>query len=141
VRAVLWKKQFSHKEGNVFRRESSKHPCHRFSAPDGLGEIMDERERIIATRYGLRHQLEKTQEELRELNTAILKHLAGPTPKTREAVIEEVIDCEVLFEQLKYLLSVGDREANLYKDFKINRQLARIGEWEKIPKGGDDVGQ
>ena len=53
---------------------------------------MDERERIIATRYGLRHQLEKTQEELRELNTAILKHLAGPTPKTREAVIEEVND-------------------------------------------------
>lgn len=102
---------------------------------------MDERERIIATRYGLRHQLEKTQEELRELNTAILKHLAGPTPKTREAVIEEVIDCEVLFEQLKYLLNVGDREANLYKDFKINRQLARIGEWEKIPKGGDNVGQ
>lgn len=137
----MWKKQFSHKEGNVFRRESSKHPCPRFSAPEGLGEIMDERERIIATRYGLRHQLEKTQEELRELNTAILKHLAGPTPKTREAVIEEVIDCEVLFEQLKYLLNVGDREANLYKDFKINRQLARIGEWEKIPKGGDNVGQ
>ena len=56
-------------------------------------------------------------------------------------MIEEVIDCEVLFEQLKYLLNVGDREANLYKDFKINRQLARIGEWEKIPKGGDNVGQ
>ena len=102
---------------------------------------MDERERILATRYTLRHQLGKTQEELRELNTAILKHLAGQTPKTREAVIEEVIDCEVLFEQLKYLLSVGDREANLYKDFKINRQLVRIGEWEKVPKGGDNVGQ
>lgn len=102
---------------------------------------MDERERIIATRYGLRHQLEKTQEELRELNTAILKHLAGPTPKTREAVIEEVIDCEVLFEQLKYLLNVHPREVNLYKDFKINRQLVRIGEWDKVPKGVADVGQ
>ncbi len=102
---------------------------------------MDERERILATHYGLRHQLEKMQEELRELNTAILKHLAGPTPKTREAVIEEAIDCEVLFEQLKYLLNVCDREVNLYKDFKINRQLVRIGAWEKVPKGGDNVGQ
>lgn len=102
---------------------------------------MDERERIIATHYGLRHQLEKTQEELRELNTAILKHLAGPTPKTREAVIEEAIDCEVLFEQLKYLLNVCDREVNLYKDFKINRQLVRIGAWGNVPKGGSNVGQ
>ena len=101
---------------------------------------MVKRERIIATHYGLRHQLEKTQEELRELNTAILKHLASPTPKTREAVIEEAIDCEVLFEQLKYLLNVRDREVNLYKDFKINRQLVRIGAWESVPKGGANVG-
>lgn len=102
---------------------------------------MDERERILATHYGLRHQLEKTQEELRELNTAILKHLAGPTPKTREAVIEEIVDCDILFDQLTHLLAVRPGEVSLYRDFKINRQLVRIGAWEKVPKGGDNVGQ
>ena len=89
---------------------------------------MDDRERILAAHYGLRHQLEKTQEELRELNTAILKHLASPTPKTREAVIEEIVDCDILFDQLTHLLAVRPGEVGLYRDFKINRQLVRIGE-------------
>lgn len=80
----------------------------------------------IANHYGLAHQLRKTQEELHELDEAIRDHLATPTVKTREKVVEEVIDCEVMLEQVKHLMRLAEEELNIYREFKIRRQLNRI---------------
>ncbi len=82
--------------------------------------------RSLANHYGLTQQLRKTQEELHELDEAIRDHLATPTSKTRESVVEELIDCEIMLEQIKHLLGVGDTELKIYREFKILRQFNRI---------------
>lgn len=84
--------------------------------------------RELASHYGLNSQLRKTQEELRELESAIRDHLATPTLKTREGIVEELTDCELLFAQLKHLLGVPEEELDLYREFKIHRQFLRLGE-------------
>lgn len=85
----------------------------------------------LANHYGLTHQLRKTQEELHELDEAIRDHLATPTTKTRESVVEELVDCELMLEQIKYLLGAIDDEISLYREFKIRRQFKRIGRSEE----------
>lgn len=83
--------------------------------------------RELANHYGLTHQLRKTQEELHELDSAIRDHLATPTTKTREAVVEELVDCELMLEQIKHLIGANEEEVRLYREFKIRRQFDRIG--------------
>ena len=83
--------------------------------------------RALATHYGLNSQLRKTQEELHELDFAIRDHLATPTPKTRENIVEELTDCELLFAQLKHLLNISEEELDLYCEFKTHRQAIRLG--------------
>lgn len=72
----------------------------------------------IADHYGLKHQLGKCKEELGELIEAI-------DSKNDEAIIEELADVEIMTEQLKQLMC-ADRVVDLYKDYKIARQLRRI---------------
>ena len=74
----------------------------------------------IATHYGLKHQLVKCKEELGELIEAI-------DSANDEAIIEEIADVEIMTEQLKHLMR-ADRVVELYKDYKIARQLRRIAE-------------
>lgn len=73
---------------------------------------------FIAHRYGKEHQLEKCKEEINELIEAI-------DSKDEEAIIEEIADVEIMIDQVKYLLC-AERLVELYKDYKIQRQLTRI---------------
>ena len=74
----------------------------------------------IANHYGLKHQLVKCKEELGELIEAI-------DSANDEAIIEEIAVVEIMTEQLKQLMC-ADRVVELYKDYKIARQLRRIAE-------------
>lgn len=74
----------------------------------------------IANHYGLNHQLVKCKEELGELIEAI-------DSANDEAIIEEIADVEIMTEQIKQLMC-ADRVVELYKDYKIARQLRRIAE-------------
>ncbi|NWO23156.1 hypothetical protein [Mogibacterium timidum] len=76
--------------------------------------------KYIANHYGKEHQLEKCKEELGELIEAI-------DSLDERAIIEEIADVEIMTEQLKQLMCT-DRVVELYKDYKIARQLRRIAE-------------
>lgn len=72
----------------------------------------------IAYHYGKFHQLEKCKEELNELIEAI-------ESKDEESIIEEIAGVEIMTEQIKQLMC-ADKVVELYKDYKIQRQLTRI---------------
>jgi len=78
-----------------------------------MTDLMD-----IANHYGLKHQLVKCKEELGELIEAI-------DSMNDEAIIEEIADVENMTYQLKHLMC-ADRVVDLYKDYKIARQIRRI---------------
>ena len=72
----------------------------------------------IAYHYWKFHQLEKCKEELNELIEAI-------ESKDEESIIEEIADVEIMTEQIKQLMCAV-KVVELYKDYKIQRQLTRI---------------
>ncbi len=74
--------------------------------------------RVIAMFYGNEIQYDKLQEELGELIEAI-------DSLDERAIIEEVADVENMTYQLKHLMC-ADRVVDLYKDYKVARQLRRI---------------
>ena len=80
--------------------------------------MINEDLKCIADHYGRIHQLEKLKEELNELIEAI-------NSMNDVAIIEEIADVEIMTNQLKYLMR-AERLVELYKDYKIQRQLARI---------------
>lgn len=86
---------------------------------------------LIATHYGLRHQLEKTQEELRELHEAINEHRRFHNPFTKAHIAEEVADVFVTCMQILDLMNIGTDEVLARARFKVNRQLWRISEEKK----------
>lgn len=77
--------------------------------------------KYIADHYGKEHQLEKCKEELNELIEAI----DSRDSRDDEAIIEEIADVEIMIDQVKYLMC-AERLVELYKDYKIQRQLTRI---------------
>lgn len=96
---------------------------------------------LIANKYGYELQSRQCIEELSELIQAICKdkrkrtatsnnsEIIKPISKFSETgshVIEEIADCEIMFEQLKLLMDCSD-EVEKVKISKINRQLERIG--------------
>ena len=74
--------------------------------------------KYIANHYGLKHQLVKCKEELGELIKAI-------DSLDEKAIVEEIADVEIMTEQLKYLMRT-EPSVEIYKDYKIARQLRRI---------------
>ena len=86
--------------------------------------MINEDLKYIADHYGLEHQLGKCKEELSELIEAI-------DSANDEAIIEEIADVEIMTEQLKQLMC-ADRVVELYKDYKIARQLRRIAEYPSL---------
>lgn len=78
----------------------------------------------IASHYGLCNQLRKTLEEIGELHEAIEGYMNGTDTKAH--VIEEMADVEVMTAQLQLLLD-AEEEVERVKEFKINRQIERIG--------------
>ena len=91
----------------------------------------------IAKHYGYEPQSRQLIEEMAELTVAINKNWrainygtadeegAKKVLETRERVIEEIADVEIMLEQIKYMLDAYSSIAE-YKAQKLDRQLKRI---------------
>lgn len=85
-------------------------------------------ERAIET-YGKDMQLTVAVEEFSELIKEICKHKRGND--NRDAIIEEIVDCLIMMEQLKIIFDIKESETNavFYEKFaRLERRLAERSE-------------
>ena len=98
---------------------------------ESKGEEMKEKIQKIADHYGLRHQLNKSVEELVELILAIQDYSIKLSSKDDDIsvshMVEEMADVSIMIEQLMYLTE-SKEEFEMYRELKINRQIGRIAE-------------
>lgn len=90
----------------------------------------------IINHYGIEHQLRKFQEEVFELNEAIITHELKKSVEyeiplteiigTREHITEEIADVFNLVEQFMYFYNIDIQDVIEIKHKKIHRQLERI---------------
>lgn len=91
----------------------------------------DEKPQHHRKTYGNDAQEDMAIEECSELVKAILKLRRSDekTAETREAVIDEIADVQIMLSQLEIIFNcVAEVEDRI--DFKINRQMGRIKERE-----------
>ena len=86
---------------------------------------MDSRLQYIADHYGFQHQCIKTVEELNELGVKLAK--SATKNSLRLDAIEEIADVEIMISQIKYLAHISEDDINDAIEYKIQRQLFRIG--------------
>lgn len=79
--------------------------------------------KLAMEKYGERHQVAKTYEELSELQDELHKHLEGENSKQEMA--EEIADVEIMLEQMKQHFGFGSL-VELYKQGKVNRLKERL---------------
>ena len=79
---------------------------------------------MIADHYGIKEQLRQLAEECCELAVEA-NHSArkGTTVK----IIEEIADVVIMMEQIIYLAGIDRKDIDEVIDYKLNRQLERIG--------------
>ena len=90
----------------------------------------------IINHYGIKSQQRKLQEEVFELQEAIINaennRLIGISRKPSELAIEhiaeEIADCYVMLNQFQYYYGIEDKDINDIMISKIDRQLNRIKE-------------
>jgi len=83
----------------------------------------------IANHFGEKTQLDKTKEELVELEDAITDYTRDPLPFTHkniQHIAEEMADVHIMLEQVAYLLGIKDSDLNEIIIEKIARTLERI---------------
>ena len=84
--------------------------------------------RQILCHYGIRPQIDKLREELRELDEAAgEKCINGDLASAANHFIEELADVTIMIEQMKLAMTTGEQA--LYYTIinqKIERQLGRI---------------
>lgn len=80
---------------------------------------------FLINHYGTRIQQDIAIEELSELQKAIIKYRREPSDKTKEAVVEEIADVQVMLEQLKMIFYCRTKIDEIM-DAKIDRQIKRI---------------
>ena len=78
----------------------------------------------ILKHYGESSQLRKLAEECGEAVQAALKYDYRANEITKQALITEIADLEIMVQQIKFV--VGYETVNKEIDFKLNRQLERI---------------
>ena len=78
----------------------------------------------IADHYGIKEQLRQLAEECCELAVEA-NHSArkGTTVK----IIEEIADVAIMMEQIIYLVGIDRKDIDEVIDYKLNRQIERIG--------------
>ena len=97
----------------------------------------------IIEHYGINNQQRKLEEEVFELQEAImeLQHYEEyacdfdyqtTLKKQKEHIAEELADVMVILEQFKRYYNISDDEIEKIKEFKVKRQLERIDNNEKI---------
>lgn len=84
----------------------------------------------ILRHYGVSSQLRKLAEECGEAVQAALKYDYRADEITKQALITEIADLEIMVQQIKFL--VGYEKVNKEIDFKLNRQLERIKNGKEI---------
>ena len=84
----------------------------------------------ILKHYGVSPQLRKLAEECGEAVQAALKYDYRANEITKQALITEIADLEIMVQQIKFV--VGYEKVNKEIDFKLNRQLERIKNARKI---------
>ena len=89
---------------------------------------------FLATHYGLRHQLGKLRDEIRELDDAILEHEQFHNPYTKAHIAEELADVYVVARQIMHLMNIQVSEMVDRAEFKTNRQMWRV---QKNERGTD----
>ena len=80
---------------------------------------------FLINHYGTKKQQDIAIEELAELQKAIIKYRREPSDKTKEAVVEEIADVQVMLEQLKMIFSCKSKTDEIM-DAKIDRQIKRV---------------
>jgi len=85
-----------------------------------MSKKTDEDLRKIIDHYGLSHQLRKLQEEVWELNEAILSNMP------QERVTEELADCFVVLNQIRVYVTTDDLLLQSYIREKVQRTLNRM---------------
>lgn len=90
----------------------------------------DRRLAMIARHYGLRPQLKKTNEELRELIRAIqtlrfMLWIDRAEKEHFEHVHEEIADVRIMLDQIE-LLTGGNQSCSEWRTAKLDRQIQRI---------------
>ena len=92
----------------------------------------------IINRYGINNQQRKLQEEVFELQEAIIKYEdyayenydygVGKVEwgKWREHIAEEIADVMVMLKQFQYFYGITDGKIEKVMEFKVDRQLERI---------------
>lgn len=92
---------------------------------------MDERIRKISSYYGFRSQEMQLMEEMGELIQAVSKFERAENPpeayETMQAIIEELVDVQIMIEQFRELLNVSDERFEEIYNNKLERQIKRIG--------------
>lgn len=68
---------------------------------------------------GKERQLIIAMEEMSELTKELSKHIRGYD--NRNNIVEELADCEVMFDQLKEIFEIKDDDVNLEKMRKARR--------------------
>lgn len=91
---------------------------------------MDKRIKTIAKHYGFEAQAEKSIEEMGELISAIVKWKQSGEYEDYLHMTEELVDVEIMVQQLKheiYSTKDGEERYKKMREFKLNRQIERIG--------------
>jgi len=70
--------------------------------------------------FGVENQILKCIEELSELIKELAKN------NNRNAIIEEIADCEIMLEQMKLAYYIDTQEIEDWKKEKINRVIMKI---------------
>ena len=78
----------------------------------------------ILKHYGVSPQLRKLAEECGEAVQAALKYDYKANEITKQLLINELADVEIMLQQLK--LAIGYETVNKEIDFKLNKQLREI---------------
>ena len=95
----------------------------RFPVPEGLEEAID--------RWGSDRQMIKCCEEMGELTQAICKRFdRGPGTDDAfevEAIVEEMVDVEIMLEQLRLILKVDPAMEQRWLERKLRRLMVRLG--------------
>ena len=88
-------------------------------------KIDEEKVKKIADYYGWNSQLRQLAEECSELSVEAL-HYTRERGGT-ERISEEIVDVLIMIQQVIYLLKNDVEKLEKYADFKLDRQLGRIG--------------
>lgn len=82
--------------------------------------------RTVIAAFGWKNQLQKTTEELGELQAEIFKclkfkNLSEVSGNLRQCVLEEVIDCYIMLQQIILIFGFTEEELERWQDKKINK--------------------